>query len=94
MTKGICPKCSGTCRIPAGDSPYKHMFAGYDKATDTLRCNNCGGQYMESTPAGVVNLRPDGTSCMHEYTSKNVGRCLTQYTCKHCDDTYRIDSGD
>jgi len=94
MTKGVCPVCNGTCRIPAGDNKYKNVIAGYDKETDTFACRNCGGQYMYGRSKGEVNLRPDGTACEHEYTSTTVGRCLTEYKCIHCGDRYQIDSGD
>lgn len=91
---GTCPVCNGTTRIPAGNISYKSVVAGYDKNTDTLECNNCGGQKMFSKPTGEVPLRPDGTPCKHEYTGKNAGRCYTEYTCTHCGDRYGIDSGD
>ena len=94
MTKGVCPVCNGTCRIPAGDNKYKNVIAGYDKETDTFACRNCGGQYMYGRSKGEVNLRPDGTACVHEYTSTTVGRCLTEYKCIHCGDRYQVDSGD
>lgn len=94
MKMGTCPVCSGTGRRPAGDDKYKTMYAGYDAETDTLRCNNCGGQTMFGHPTGQVPLRADGTPCRHEYTSATVGRCLTRYTCKHCGSSHEIDSGD
>lgn len=96
MNKGICPVCNGTGRqaVPDYQQKYKHMYSSYDKETDTLSCNNCGGQTMFGRPTGEVNLRPDGTPCKHEYTSATVGRCLTRYTCKHCSYSYEIDSGD
>jgi hypothetical protein len=94
MLKCVCPVCNGSGRKPAGDYAYKNVIAGYDKETDTLPCTNCGGQYMYGTPRGEVRARADGTPCTHEYTSKTVGRCLTQYICKHCGDSYQIDSGD
>lgn len=94
MTKGTCPVCNGSGRVPAGDYKYKHVVAGYDAATDTLKCTNCGGQYMYGQPTGEVRLRADGTPCTHSYKSKTVGRCLTEYTCEHCGDRYQIDSGD
>jgi len=94
MEYGVCPVCNGTHRVPAGDNKYKHVIAGYDKATDTFPCTNCGAQYMFSSPTGQVRLREDGTPCKHEYSSKTVGRCLTEYTCAHCGDRYQIDSGD
>ena len=89
-----CPVCNGTGRRAAGDSKYKSVIAGYDSDTDTLPCNNCGGQTMYGRPTGQSVLRDDGTPCTHEYVSRNAGRCLTDYTCKHCGHSYQIDSGD
>lgn len=94
MEYGTCPVCNGSGRVPAGDNKYKHVIAGYDKATDTFGCTNCGGQYMFGRPTGEVRLREDGTPCEHKYVSKNVGRCLTEYLCIHCGDRHQIDSGD
>ena len=91
---GVCPVCNGTGRVAAGDTKYKHVLAGYDKDTDTLNCNNCGGQYMYGTPRGEVRLNKEGVPCKHKYSSQNVGRSLTQYTCTDCGDSYQIDSGD
>lgn len=94
MTTGICPVCNGSGRRFAGNDKYKKMYSSYDEATDTLSCNNCGGQTMFGRATGQVPLRSDGTPCRHEYTSATVGRCLTRYTCRHCDSRYEIDSGD
>jgi hypothetical protein len=94
MTLGICPVCNGTCRRPAGDDQYKHMYMGYDKDNDTLPCNNCGGQTMYGRATGQVPLRADGTPCVHEYDYKLLGRCYHGYTCRHCSFKYEIDSGD
>lgn len=94
MEYGTCPVCNGKGRVAAGDNKYKQYLAGYDEATDTLACNNCGGQRMYGRPSGKVPLRSDGTPCKHEYQSKTVGRSLTRYTCKQCGDSYEIDSGD
>lgn len=93
---GTCPVCNGSGRVkPTPEQErYKDVFAGYDKETDTLRCGNCGGQYMYGTPKGQVRLNKDGLPCTHKYTSRNVGRCLTEYTCADCGDRYEIDSGD
>lgn len=93
---GICPVCNGTHRIPVPErsQQYKNVLAGYDKETDTLACSNCGGQRMFGRPTGEVRLRSDGTPCKHEYTGVSRGRCYTVYTCKHCGDSYDIDSGD
>jgi hypothetical protein len=94
MSKGICPVCNGSGRTPAGDNKYKNVIAGYDRETDTFECTNCGGQYMYSRPTGQVPLNKNGEPCRHQYSSKKVGRCLTEYTCVLCDDRYQIDSGD
>ena len=91
---GICPVCDGTKRVPAGDSKYKSVIAGYDKDTDTFGCTNCGGQYMFGRPTGQVRLNKDGQPCTHQYVSKSVGRCLTEYFCVWCADKHTIDSGD
>ena len=90
----VCPVCNGTGRRPAGDYKYKNIVAGYDKDTDTLLCNNCGGQTMTMSPTGKTRMRDDGTPCVHEYDSRQAGRCYTIYTCKHCGYSYDIDSGD
>jgi hypothetical protein len=92
--KAICPCCGGNKRIHAGDYKYKTITAGYDPLSDTLACTNCGGQYMFGRPTGEVNINKDGVACVHSYTSKNVGRCLTEYTCEYCGDKHTIDSGD
>jgi DNA-directed RNA polymerase subunit RPC12/RpoP len=94
MIKGTCPVCNGLKRVPAGDSKYKSVIAGYDKETDTVECRNCGGQYMFGRPTGEVRLNKEDVPCTHVYQSKTVGRCLTEYTCIHCDERFEIDSGD
>jgi uncharacterized protein YbaR (Trm112 family) len=96
MTKGTCPVCNGTGRraLMAHEQQYKHVYSGYDAATDTLACSNCGAQYMFGRPTGEVRLNKEGQPCKHSYSSKTVGRCLTEYTCSECGDSYQIDSGD
>ena len=32
------------------------------------------------------------TKCPHDFVEKNVGHCLHQYTCKHCQKSYTVDS--
>ena len=91
-THGVCPVCNGTGRAPA-TSKYMYSF-GYDAATNTIPCQNCGGQTMSLNPTGRARLRPDGTPCHHQYRGVEAGRCLTRYICEHCGDTYVIDSGD
>jgi hypothetical protein len=90
---GTCPVCNGSKRIPAtGD--HKHVMAGYDKDTDTFSCNNCGGQKMWTESTGVVPLRADGTPCKHEYDGHKISNCYWGYKCKHCPDSFNVDSGD
>lgn len=91
---GVCPKCYGTARIPATPDQARWKVATYNETSNTVACTNCGGQTMSLKGTGRVALRTDGTPCMHEWASRNVGRCLTQYTCKHCPTTFQIDSGD
>lgn len=93
---GMCPLCAGSGRVtvPENMDRYKHVIAGYDKETNTLGCTNCGGQYMYGKPKGEVRLNKQGDPCKHSYKSSIVGRCLTQYICDHCSDSYQIDSGD
>lgn len=92
--KGTCPTCNGAGRTDARNVQYKGVMAGYDLVTDTLPCRNCGGQYMFGQPTGEVKLREDSTPCVHVYKSNTVGRCLTEYKCIHCGDSYLIDSSD
>ena len=96
MEKGCCPVCNGSGRVavPISMERYKKVIAGYDKDTDTVPCTNCGGQYMYGRPTGEVRLDKNGVPCTHKYVSKNVGRCLTEYTCSECGDCFQIDSGD
>jgi hypothetical protein len=89
-----CPVCTGTGRVPCPEAQRQYNLAGYDPATDTLACDNCGGQTMSCHGTGRVLVRPDGTPCRHEYTGSQAGRCYWQYTCRHCGDRYSIDSGD
>lgn len=94
MTQVTCPVCNGTCRNPVGNVPYKEVCYGYDPVTDTLPCTNCGAQTMALKATGLVNLNKEGKPCTHSYVSLTIGNCLRQYTCKHCDYQYIIDSGD
>lgn len=93
---GVCPVCAGTCRVavPAQKQSYKKVIQGYDADTDTIPCDNCGAQRQWGRATGEVRLNKSGEPCVHKYQSKNVGRCLTRYTCEHCGDSYQIDSGD
>lgn len=94
---GTCPKCDGSTRRPVPPDYNRSWLPniyGYDEATDTFPCNNCGGQTMAGRGTGTVLLRDDGTPCLHEYTHINAGRCLHKYVCKYCPHTYYIDSGD
>jgi hypothetical protein len=96
---GICPVCAGTKRVDANLQLYAHITrrsvcSGYDEASDTFECNNCGAQKMFGVASGTVRLRADGTPCTHSYESWNAGRCLTAHKCRHCGDTYSIDSSD
>lgn len=91
---GTCPVCQGTGRIVAGDYEYKRVISSYDEATDTLACSNCGGYYMYGRLTTQVRLDKEGKPCVHNYNSRTIGRCLTEYLCENCNDRYEIDSGD
>jgi transcription elongation factor Elf1 len=96
MLMGKCPVCDGTSRVACtpGLARWKTRMRGYDAETDTLPCQNCGGQTMYGPATGQVRLRCDGVPCTHEYQGRDAGRCYTIYTCLHCGDSYDIDSGD
>ena len=93
--QGICPVCNGSLRRPADPNKTYRSVSGYDADTHTLPCDNCGFG-MFGTPRGKVDLRPDGTPCVHEFVWKQeLGRCYNQYACKHgCGSAFTIDSGD
>ena len=95
---GTCPVCQGTGHMPCPDNlrdyGKRYGWYGYRAEDDTVTCTNCGGQTMFGKPTGQVRLRPDMFPCVHEYTSRNAGRCYTIYTCKHCGFSYDIDSSD
>jgi hypothetical protein len=89
-----CPQCAGTKRAHF-DNPKNWAIAGYDPATSTVPCDNCGGQYQFEAPTGLVPPRRDnGERCLHAYTGRKIGNCLYEYTCTHCADRHTIDSGD
>jgi hypothetical protein len=93
--RGECPCCNGTGRTtPAEGTKYLSVMAGYDKVNNTLPCNNCGAQYMFGKSTGHVKLDHDCEPCHHFYVGKDVGRSRTKYICRHCDESYEIDSGD
>lgn len=90
-----CPKCNGAKREPAPPRAREWRLAGYDPATDTMPCDNCGGQTMMMSPRGYTRVDPStGLGCLHDYVGRKAGNCYHIYTCKKCGDTYDIDSGD
>ena len=88
---GTCPVCNGSGKVPLTDHERSYSW---NKDKTHRDCSNCGGQYMYGTGKGEVRLNKDGVPCTHRYTSRIVGRCLTEYTCEECGDRYQIDSGD
>lgn len=94
-TRGECPCCNGTGKVtPAEGTKYLSVMAGYDKMNNTLPCDNCGAQYMFGKSKGHVKLNNEGLPCYHSYVGTNVGRSRTKYTCRRCDESFEIDSGD
>jgi hypothetical protein len=49
---------------------------------------------MYGRDTSQVRLNKAGEPCVHKYTRRTVGRCLTEYRCSECGDRYEIDSGD
>lgn len=93
---GVCPVCNGTGResVTPELEKYKRVISGYDEETDTFSCRNCGTQYMFGKPLGIVPLNKEGNPCTHSYTIETVGKSFHKYYCKHCGDTFHVDSGD
>lgn len=92
-----CPKCLGSTRRPwpSADHTYAPMTATYDRDTDTLACDNCGGQTMSLRATGQTRVDPaTGLGCLHHYVGQRAGNCYHIYTCLKCQDRYDIDSGD
>ena len=93
----VCPKCNGSTRRPLPESSRKYadIIATYDKATDTLACDNCGGQTMSLRATGRTRIDPaTGLGCMHKYNGVTTSNCYHEHTCIKCGDRYDIDSGD
>jgi hypothetical protein len=94
---GTCPKCNGSARQPY-TGQYANMIAGYDAATGTVACTNCGGQYMYGMATGRVPFNRNGNPCLHSYkglsTPEESRRGWHRYECEHCGDRHTIDSGD
>lgn len=94
-----CPVCSGTKRVPVGDSQSWLRkwpnHPAYHKEDDTMDCLNCGGQTMSGKPTGKTPINKEtGKGCVHVFLGVSRGNCYTVYTCKHCLYSYDIDSGD
>lgn len=94
----VCPACHGTGRrpVPEANRKYVDIVVGYDKVTDTLVCNNCGGQTMSLRARGYTKKRKpkDTEGCTHEYVGHRAGNCYWVYNCKHCASSCDVDSGD
>ena len=88
---GTCPVCNGFGQVLLTENEKRYSW---NKDKTHRDCSNCGGQYMFGSGRGQVRLNKDGVPCTHKYTSRTIGRCLTEYTCSDCGDRYEIDSGD
>jgi hypothetical protein len=94
---GICPVCNGSKRtpLPEHSRQWAHVIAGYDKATDSLPCDNCTPSQL-SEPTGVVPLRADGHPCAHEFREVSTAHQSMHgehhYVCGACSTRKYIDS--
>jgi len=97
---GTCPVCRGTGHMPCPGAmkefAVKYNWYGYRPQDDTVTCTNCGGQYQFAwtNVTGQVRLNRRGQPCTHDYASKTIGNCLTEYICTECGDRHQVDSGD
>lgn len=47
----------------------------------------------EKDKEGMKSVRYfEWVACEHEFTSRNIGNCLNEYTCKKCGYSYEVDS--
>ena len=88
---GVCPVCNGTKEVPLTENEKRYSW---NEGKTYRNCGNCGAQKMYGVSTGKVRLNKNGEPCVHKYSSRNAGRCLTDYTCSECGDSYQIDSGD
>ena len=88
---GTCPVCNGTGKLLLTADEQK---CSWNKDQTHKKCYNCGGQKMYGRDTSQVRLNKAGEPCVHKYTRRTVGRCLTEYRCSECGDRYEIDSGD
>lgn len=96
--KGICPVCNGTLRQPVTDAE-RHgtkWNKSYDAESDTIDCFNCmpRGMFSSRVPTGKVTINREGVPCTHQFVEEKIGNCYYRYSCKHCTDSFNIDSGD
>lgn len=91
IEKDTCPVCNGVGQLPLTEHDKKWSW---NRDRTHKECYNCGGQYMYGKGRGQVALNKEGKPCVHKYTSRTIGRCLTEYRCENCGDRYEIDSGD
>lgn len=78
----LCPACHGHGSYNLELNAYgegQHFRGG---------CNNCTGW-------GYVEVGSPDAKCVHKYgSSRNVGKCLTEYTCDLCGNKNVVDSSD
>jgi len=82
---GTCPVCNGSGRVPCPydkETPWLIGMPGYDTATHTSVCRNCGRERLCGPATGKVLINKDGVQCTHEYVARTKG----YYYCKHCND--------
>lgn len=92
----VCPKCNGYGGHNLQVNQYP-LRAGMEDTAET-RHTYCHfrASCMQCTGWGYV-VDPRDAACAHEFDrGRNVGRCLTNYTCTkpQCGRVYTIDSSD
>src|SRR6478735_3420984 len=87
-----CPDCQGTGLVELTE---QEKSQNWNKGKTHRQCTNGGGQTMSGKALGYSKIDPaTGKGCHHNVTGRNAGRCYTIYTCKKCNYSFDIDSGD
>jgi len=82
--------------LDTNKSQARHMIDMYrqnNMGQDEIKyCTNCGGQYPNRFPVGIVKLNDDGTPHVHEYVDVEISPTITAHTCPLCGDSYKTET--